>query len=69
LPFYRWCLTAVKPILGYPRELRHLGDHLVKRRLDLGLRQKEAARRLGAARASGTGRPIGAGFISGFVRP
>jgi len=27
--------------------LRHIGDHLLKRRLDLGLHQKQAAMRLG----------------------
>ena len=32
---------------GYPRELRTLGDHLSKRRLDLGLLQNEVAERLG----------------------
>lgn len=47
LPFYRWCLTAARPIPGYPRELRHLGDHLLKRRLDLELEQQETAKRLG----------------------
>jgi len=47
LPFYRWSLTAAKPIPGYPRELRHVGDHLIKRRLDLGLQQKQAAKILG----------------------
>ena len=47
MPFYRWSLTAAKPIPGYPRELRHVGDHLLRRRLDLGLRQKQAAKNLG----------------------
>jgi transcriptional regulator with XRE-family HTH domain len=47
LPFYRWSLTTAKPIPGYPRDLRHVGDHLLRRRLDLGLEQKEAAKRLG----------------------
>lgn len=31
--------------LGYPRELRTIGDHLRKRRLDLGLLQREVAAR------------------------
>jgi len=47
LPFYRWSLTARIPIRGYPSTLDHIGQHLLKRRLDLGFQQKEAARRLG----------------------
>jgi len=31
----------------YPSILRHVGDHLRKRRLDLGLLQRETARRIG----------------------
>ena len=61
LPFYRWSLTAAKPIPGYPTELRHIGHHLLKRRLNLGLRQNEAARILGTGawnlRNWETGRP------------
>jgi len=38
------------PPAGYPRELLTLGDHLKKRRLDLGLMQKEVARRLGVSK-------------------
>ena len=34
------------PPAGYPTEVRTLGDHLRKRRLDLGLRQKDVAKRL-----------------------
>ena len=33
---------------GYPCVLRHLGDHIRKRRIDLGLQLKEAANLLGA---------------------
>lgn len=36
------------PREGYPWEPRTLGDHLKKRRTDLGLTQKEVARELGA---------------------
>lgn len=43
MPFYRWSLTAARSIRGYPGVLEHLGHHLLKRRLDLGLQQKEAA--------------------------
>lgn len=34
------------PPPGYPKELKTLGDHLRKKRLDLGLSQKEMAVRL-----------------------
>lgn len=37
------------PPPGYPTKLRTLGDRLRKRRLDLGLRQKDAAERLGVS--------------------
>ena len=41
-------LTGRKPLpVAYPRELRTLGDHLRKRRLDLGLLQREVAEKLG----------------------
>lgn len=47
LPFRHLALTAPKPPLAtYPRELKSLGDHLRKRRLDLGLLQREVAERL-----------------------
>jgi transcriptional regulator with XRE-family HTH domain len=49
LPFCRFKLTAPKPrSAAYPKELKGLGDHLRKRRLDLGLLQREVAERLGA---------------------
>ena len=42
-------LTTRKPLPpGYPRHFRTVGDHLRKRRLDLGLLQKEVADKLGA---------------------
>src|ERR1041384_3283093 len=44
LPFCFVCLKGQEPLPGaYPRELRTLGDRLRKRRLDLGLRQKDVA--------------------------
>ncbi len=47
MPFCHILLTARKPPPpSYPRELRSLGDHLGKRRLDLGMFQKEVAGRL-----------------------
>lgn len=36
-------LSAAIPKHGYPKSLNHLGDHLLKRRLDLGLSRKAAA--------------------------
>ena len=47
LPFCRVTLKASWQPASYPKELRHLGDHVRKRRLDLGLTQAEAARRIG----------------------
>jgi DNA-binding XRE family transcriptional regulator len=47
LPYYWWRLTASKPRPGYPSELKHLGDHIRKRRVDLGLTRKELACQLG----------------------
>jgi len=42
-------LRAQKPLPeAYPKTLGTLGNHLRKRRLDLGLRQKDVAKRLGA---------------------
>jgi transcriptional regulator with XRE-family HTH domain len=41
-------LKASKPrSCGYPKELKTLGDHIRKRRLDLGLLQREVAERVG----------------------
>lgn len=37
---------------AYPKELRTLGNHLRKRRLDLGLLQRDAAAQLGADEGS-----------------
>jgi transcriptional regulator with XRE-family HTH domain len=47
LPFYRWSLAVPRRIPGYPAALEHIGHHILRRRLDLGLEQKEAARQLG----------------------
>ena len=53
MPFCHLTLRAGKPLSPrYPRELKTLGDHLRKRRLDLGLLQREVAERLGADKAS-----------------
>lgn len=44
MPFCHMTLKSKKPIpKAYPRKLETLGDHLRKRRLDLGLTQREVA--------------------------
>lgn len=49
LPFFRFELTAPKPkTMTYPKEMKVLGDHVRKRRLDLCLLQREVGERLGA---------------------
>lgn len=46
-------LTASRPLSpAYPRELKTLGDHLRKKRLDLGLLQKDVADILGVHQKS-----------------
>lgn len=53
LPFCHVRLTApTPPPHAYPRELKTLGDHLRKKRLDLGLYQQDVALRLGVSEAS-----------------
>src|SRR5207244_12451497 len=48
LPFGHARLTGPKPLpRSYPQVLTTIGDHLRKRRLDLGLLQREVAERLG----------------------
>jgi hypothetical protein len=47
LPFYGWRLASPRPIGRYPIELNHLGDHLRRRRMDVGLTRKGAATQLG----------------------
>jgi DNA-binding XRE family transcriptional regulator len=48
LPFCGLRLKAEKPPpKAYPRELKIIGDHIRKRRLDLGLLQKEVAEQIG----------------------
>ena len=48
LPFCDLAFRSPKPLdRAYPTELRTIGDHVRKRRLDLGLLQREAALRIG----------------------
>ena len=46
-PSFRFKLEARRPIEGYPDVLEHIGDHVLKRRLDLGMNRKTTAKRLG----------------------
>lgn len=53
LPFCHLKLTASRPLpAAYPRELKALGDHIRKRRLDFGLLQREVAQALGVTEAT-----------------
>jgi transcriptional regulator with XRE-family HTH domain len=53
LPFCGLRLSAEKPLpKAYPCPLCTIGDHIRKRRLDLGLLQKEAAKQLGVSKAT-----------------
>jgi transcriptional regulator with XRE-family HTH domain len=53
LPFGKLRLTAKKPLNSlYPQTLTTLGDHIRKRRLDLGLGQKALSIRLGVDQSS-----------------
>jgi DNA-binding transcriptional regulator YiaG len=53
LPFCHVRLSGPKlQQKAYPKQLKTLGDHLRKRRLDLGLLQKEAAEQIGVDTAS-----------------
>jgi transcriptional regulator with XRE-family HTH domain len=53
LPFCHLELSApIPPVRGYPETLQTLGEHLKKRRLDLGLLQREVAEQVGASKAT-----------------
>ena len=48
-----WPLRAPKPISpNYPKKLETLGEHIRKRRLDLGLLQKDVASLIGVSKAT-----------------
>ena len=48
LTFCHLRFEAVRPLPnGYPTELETIGDHIRRRRMDLGLFQREVARRIG----------------------
>jgi site-specific DNA recombinase len=53
LPFYHQKLSASKPISSeYPSELNTISDHIRKRRLELGLYQRDVARIVGVDKAT-----------------
>jgi transcriptional regulator with XRE-family HTH domain len=74
LPFCCPTLRAQKPLpAAYPKELNTLGDHVRKRRLDLGLTQKQVAREIGAHVTSvrnweGNATTPALRFVPGIVR-
>ena len=47
MPFCHRTLLATIPKPAYPKQIKHLGDHIRARRIDLGLRQLDVADRLG----------------------
>ena len=52
LPFCHLKLKAQKPIHGYPKNIKTIGDHIRKKRLDLGLYQKDVAKIIGVSEAT-----------------
>jgi len=50
LPFCHQTIKADVPKPGYPKQIKHLGDHIRAHRIDLNLRQLDVANRLGAER-------------------
>ena len=53
LPFCHVSLKGPKPSpSAYPKILKTLGDHIRKKRLDLGLLQKEVAERIGVGKTT-----------------
>lgn len=53
LPFCKIELKAPKPPpAGYPKILKTLGDHIRKKRLDLGLLQKDVAKIIGTTEST-----------------
>jgi transcriptional regulator with XRE-family HTH domain len=53
LPFCKTTLKGQRPLPPYyPKSLKTLGDHLRKKRLDLGLLQREVAKKIGTSETS-----------------
>jgi len=59
LPFCHRTFTVPLPKPGYPKQLKHLGDHLRARRIDLGLLQRDAAAEIGVDTATVTNWELG----------
>ncbi len=49
MPFCHQTIEATLPIPGYPKHIKHLGDHIKARRISLGLRQETVARTIDVA--------------------
>lgn len=49
LPFCHFRLKGEKIPHNYPKDIKRIGDHLKKKRLDLGLTQKQVAKRIGVS--------------------
>ena len=61
LPFCHIHLKAPKPLpAAYPRELTTIGSHIRKRRLDLGLLQRQVAKQLGVDKSTVNNWEVGA---------
>ena len=70
LPFCNLKLKSPRPIdRAYPTELRSIGDHVRKRRLDLGLLQKEVALRIGVDKTTVNNWEAGTAFPSLRAQP
>jgi DNA-binding XRE family transcriptional regulator len=70
LPICDLGLRAPKPLdRAYPTELRTIGDHVRKRRLDLGLLQRETAARIGVDKTTVYNWEAGRATPSLRVRP
>ena len=53
MPFCHLCLRAQRPkSSAYPKEIRTLGDHIRKKRLHLGLLQRQVAEQIGVDEAT-----------------
>ena len=52
MPFCHLKLIAKKILHGYPKNIKTIGDHLRKKRLDLELSQKEVAQIIGVSEAT-----------------
>ncbi len=49
MPFAHIEICVPKPIYGYPQSPRHIGEHIKRRRIELGLRQRDVAEQIGVS--------------------